>query len=45
MLEHLVAANLHKSVRHVEQVRRLLGIIAGAYREILERGMPTVNAA
>ena len=38
MLEHLVEANLQKSPRHVADVRRILGIIAGAYREIVAQG-------
>lgn len=38
MLEHLVEANLQKSPRHVADVRRLLGIVAGAYREIVAQG-------
>jgi flagellar protein FliS len=45
MLEHLVDANLQKSVRHLEDVHRLLGIVAGAFQEILERGTPSVDAA
>jgi len=45
MLDHLVQANLEKSVRHVEQVHRLLDIIAGAYREILQHGTPALDAA
>lgn len=35
MLEHLVEANVQKSVRHVEQVRRVLSIIADAFREVV----------
>ncbi|HZR84475.1 MAG TPA: flagellar export chaperone FliS [Candidatus Binatia bacterium] len=35
MLEHLVEANLRKSVTHVAEVRRVFEIVAGAYREIL----------
>jgi flagellar secretion chaperone FliS len=38
MLEHLVEANLQKSPRHVADVRRILGIVAGAYREIVAQG-------
>jgi flagellar secretion chaperone FliS len=38
MLEHLVEANLQKSPRHVADVRRILGIVAGAYREIVANG-------
>lgn len=45
MLEHLVQANVQKSVRHIEQVHRLLDTIAGAYREILQHGMPALDAA
>ena len=44
MLEHLVEANRCKSVRHVEQVSRLLGIISGAFRDILEHGLPATPA-
>ncbi len=43
MLEHLVEANLAKSVRHVDDVRRILGIIASAYREILAKGLPKLE--
>jgi flagellar protein FliS len=45
MLDHLVEANRRKSVDHVEQVSRLLDTIAGAFRTILARGMPAVDAA
>jgi flagellar protein FliS len=45
MLEHLLEANRRKSVRHVDQVTRLLDTIAGAYREILQHGVPVVDAA
>ncbi len=45
MLEHLLEANRRKSVRHVEQVAHLLDIIAGAFREILQHGVPVVDAA
>ena len=45
MLDHLVEANLHKSPVHVAQVARVLGIIAGAYREILDGGMQATHAA
>jgi flagellar protein FliS len=38
MLEHLVEANLQKSPRHVADVRRILGIVAGAYRDIVAQG-------
>jgi flagellar protein FliS len=44
MLEHLLEANRRKSVHHVDQVARLLEIIAGAYREILQR-VSVVDAA
>jgi flagellar secretion chaperone FliS len=44
MLDHLVEANLAKSVRHVGQVRRILGIIGDAYREVLRNGMPQLDA-
>lgn len=37
MQHHLTEANARKSVQHVDEVERVLGIIAGAYREILER--------
>jgi len=48
MLEHLVAANVQKSPRHVAEVHQLMSIIAGSYREILANGLPqlgTRNAA
>jgi len=45
MLDHLLQANLKKSVVHVTQVRRVLGIVGGAYREILSRGLPQLDAA
>jgi flagellar protein FliS len=45
MLDHLVAANVSKSVRHVGQVRRILGIIGDAYREVLRNGMPQLDVA
>lgn len=38
MLEHLVEANLQKSPKHVADVRRILGTIASAYREIVASG-------
>jgi flagellar secretion chaperone FliS len=38
MLEHLIEANLEKSPRHVADVRRILSIVAGAYREIVAQG-------
>jgi flagellar protein FliS len=44
MLEHLVEANLQKSPRHVADVRRILGIVAGAYREIVANGRHRGNA-
>lgn len=37
MLHHLTEANALRSVQHVDEVARVFGIIAGAYREILER--------
>ena len=45
MLDHLVQANVAKSVRHVGQVRRILGIIGDAYREVLRNGMPQLDVA
>lgn len=45
MLDHLVEANLAKSVKHVGQVRRILGIIGDGYREILKNGLPQLDAA
>lgn len=48
MLEHLVEANMQKSALHVQQVRRVLSIIADSYREIIQQGVPplgTRNAA
>ena len=45
MLDHLVEANLQKSRQHVAQVARVLGIIAGAYREVLESGLQATHAA
>jgi flagellar secretion chaperone FliS len=45
MLDHLIEANVAKSSRHVGQVRRILGIIGGAYREVLRNGMPQVDVA
>lgn len=45
MLDHLLEANLNKSSRHVGQVRRILGIIGGGYREILRNGMPQLDVA
>jgi flagellar protein FliS len=44
MLEHLVEANLQKSVRHLEQVRRVLSIIADAYREVVAQGPAALGA-
>jgi flagellar protein FliS len=44
MLDHLVEANLQKSVRHVEQVRRVLSIIADAYREVVAQGPAALGA-
>jgi flagellar secretion chaperone FliS len=45
MLDHLIEANVAKSVRHVTQVRRILGIIGDAYREVLRNGMPQLDVA
>jgi flagellar protein FliS len=45
MLDHLVEANLAKSARHVTQVRRILGIIGDAYREVLRDGLPQLDVA
>lgn len=45
MLDHLMEANVAKSGRHVLQVRRIFGIIGGAYREILRNGMPQLDVA
>ncbi len=45
MLTHLLEANMAKSGRHVGQVRRLLGIIGGAYREVLRNGLPQLDVA
>lgn len=45
MLDHLIEANIAKSVRHVGQVRRILGIIGDAYREVLRNGMPQLDVA
>ncbi len=45
MLDHLVEANRRKSVGHIEQVSRLLGTIADAFRTILARPLPAVDAA
>ena len=39
MLDHLIEANLQKSPHHLTQVARILGIITGAYREILAPGL------
>jgi flagellar protein FliS len=43
MLEHLVEANVRKSAKHVADVKRILGIIASAFREILANGLPNVD--
>lgn len=45
MLDHLLEANVNKSSRHVMQVRRVLGIIGGAYRDVLRNGMPQLDVA
>jgi flagellar secretion chaperone FliS len=44
MLHHLTEANALRSVPHVEEVERVFGTIAGAYREILARPQPTEGA-
>lgn len=43
LLDHLVEANLRKSASHVADVRRILGTVAGAYREILKDGLPDLR--
>lgn len=45
MLDHLLDANLNRSSRQVGQVRRILGIIGGAYRDVLQNGMPQLDVA
>ena len=45
MLDYLLQANIAKSGRHVGQVRRILGIIGGAYREVLRNGLPQLDVA
>ncbi len=45
MLDHLLEATVGKSGRQVGQVRRILGIIGGAYREVLRNGMPQLDVA
>ncbi len=45
MLDHLVEANVKKSATHVARVARILGVIAGAYREILEPNVQATHAA
>ena len=45
MLEHLVEANRKKSMRHLDEVARLLDIVASGFREILRDGIPVVDAA
>ena len=45
MLDYLIEANIAKSVRHVGQVRKILGIIGDAYREVLRHGMPQLDVA
>lgn len=44
MLEHLVEANVQKSVRHLEQVRRVLSIVADAFREVVAQGPAALGA-
>jgi len=45
MLLHLTEANATRSVKHVDDVLRVYGIIAGAYRDILGRtGAETTGA-
>lgn len=43
LLDHLLEANVRKSSGHVARARRILGIIAGAYREVLAGGLPAVG--
>ena len=38
MLFHLTEANAHQSVRHVDEVIRVFGTIADAFRTVLGRG-------
>jgi flagellar protein FliS len=45
MLLHLTEANFQRSVRHVEDVLRVYGIILDAFRTVIERGVPEVAAA
>jgi flagellar protein FliS len=45
LLDHLVEANVAKSARHVAEVRRILGIIGDAYREVLRNGLPQLDVA
>lgn len=44
MLHHLTEANALRSVQHVDEVERVFGTIAGAYREILDRPQPSDGA-
>jgi flagellar protein FliS len=44
MLDHLVEANVSKSTRQVGQVKRILGIIGGAYREVVAQGPVALGA-
>jgi flagellar secretion chaperone FliS len=37
MLHHLIEANLHRSVQHLDDVIRVYGVVAGAFRDILDR--------
>jgi flagellar protein FliS len=45
MLDHLIEANVAKSTAHVARVARILGVIAGGYREILEPKAQATHAA
>jgi flagellar secretion chaperone FliS len=44
MLDHLVDANVQKSPAHVARVSGLLGTIAGAFGEVLQKGTPRLDA-
>jgi flagellar protein FliS len=37
MLHHLIEANLQNSVQHLDDVIRVYGVVAGAFRDILDR--------
>jgi flagellar protein FliS len=45
MLDHLLEASARRSARHVVEVRRILDVIAGAYREVAGRGAVGADAA